>query len=46
MIVVEIAVAAFAAVVVVVSAVEVVAVASSVGVADSHPSDLLKSKGN
>ena len=43
---VEIAVAAFAAVVVVVSAVEVVAVASSVAVADSHPSDLLKSKGN
>ena len=44
MIVVEIAVAAFEAVVVVV--VSVVAVASSVAVADSHPPDLLKSKCN
>lgn len=45
MIVVEIAVAAFEAVVVVV-VVSVVAVASSVAVADSHPPDLLKSKCN
>lgn len=46
MIVVEIAVAAFEAVVVVVVVVSVVAVASSVAVADSHPPDLLKSKCN
>lgn len=47
MIVVEIAVAAFeAVVVVVVVVVSVVAVASSVAVADSHPPDLLKSKCN
>lgn len=48
MIVVETVVAAFAAVVVVVSAVEAVAVASpvAVAVADSHPPGLLKNKCN